>query len=69
MRAEIKTVLADRVRAEYLEMPGLALSKLQARRLWGLDDDTCDRLLDEMVSSNFLRRTPSNLYTRASIDR
>jgi hypothetical protein len=50
-------------------MPGLALTKKQARRLWGLDRETCDLLLDEMVSSRFLRRTPRDLYVRADIGR
>jgi hypothetical protein len=57
------------MRAEYLEMPGLALSKPQARRLWGLDGDACDELLDQMVRSNFLRKTPQNLYVRADASR
>jgi hypothetical protein len=56
---------ANLIRAEYLEMPGLSLSNLQARRLWGLDGDTCDVLLDEMVDANFLRRTVQNLYVCA----
>lgn len=57
------------MRAEYLEMPGLALSKPQARRLWGLDGDTCDRLLNQMVETHFLRKTPQNLYVRADVGR
>ena len=56
-------------RAEYLEMPGLALSKSQARRLWGLDGDTCDVLLDDMVNAHFLRKTAQNLYVRADMGR
>ena len=57
------------MRAEYLEMPGLALSKPQARRLWGLDSVTCDVLLDEMVNTRFLWRTPQNLYVRCDSGR
>ena len=34
--------LLMRIRAEYLEMPGLRLTTVQARRLWGRDDVTCD---------------------------
>jgi hypothetical protein len=56
------------MRAEYLEMPGLALSKPQARRLWGLDVETCELLLEEMVNSRFLRKTPHDRYVRADID-
>jgi hypothetical protein len=55
----------QRLRAEYLEMPGLALSKPQARRLWGLDAKTCDVLLEQMVSAKFLRKTSSDLYVRS----
>ena len=57
------------MRAEYLEMPGLALSKPQARRLWGLDRESCDLLLDELVNTRFLTKTPKNLYVRADIGR
>jgi hypothetical protein len=55
------------MRAEYLEMPGLALSKPQVRRLWGLDRDTCDLVLDELVNAKFLKKTPLDLYVRADI--
>src|SRR5215213_4766151 len=34
-----------RVQCEFLEMPGLRLTKPQARRLWGLDTTSCDALL------------------------
>lgn len=57
------------IRAEYLEIPGLSLTKRQAQRLWGLDAPTCDALLDEMVQTRFLRRTDSALYVRAGIER
>ena len=57
------------MRAEYLKMPGLALTKPQARRLWGLDPDTCDVLLDEMVNTRFLRKTRQNLYVRFDVGR
>jgi hypothetical protein len=57
------------IRAEYLEIPGLSLTKRQAQRLWGLDGLTCDALLDEMVQTHFLRRTDSDLYVRAEADR
>lgn len=57
------------MRAEYLEMPGLALTKPQAQRLWGLDGDTCDVLLGEMVNNRFLRKTSQELYVRADSGR
>jgi hypothetical protein len=55
------------IRSEYLEMPGLSLTKPQAQRLWGLDARTCDVLIDQMVSGKFLRRTPGACYVRNDI--
>lgn len=47
--------LANRVLAEYREMPGLALTAPQARRLWGCDACTCDRVIDELIRRGALR--------------
>jgi hypothetical protein len=57
--------IAQRVRAEYLEMPGLNLTREQARCLWALDAETCDQLLDYLVESGFLLRTRHDSYVRA----
>jgi len=43
-----------RVRAEYLEMPGLCLTFDQACRLWALDDRACGRVLTDLVAEGFL---------------
>jgi hypothetical protein len=53
------------VRAEYLEVPGLDLTRDQAQRLWGLDRVACDQVLAALVESRFLRRTRDNRYLRA----
>jgi hypothetical protein len=53
-----------RVRGEFLEMPGLRLTVPQARRLWGLDDDACEKLLGVLVESNFLYRTQDGAFMR-----
>lgn len=53
------------VRAEYLEMPGLNLTKPQVKRLWGFDTDTCDRVLEELEASHFLARTAHDHYILA----
>ena len=50
------------VQAEYLEMPGLQLTKPQVRRLWGLDSATCDAVLQELVDAHFLRRTQHDAF-------
>ena len=56
--------LIGRVRGEFLEMPGLQLTTDQARRLWGLDAQTCQRLLRVLVDVRFLARTPDGRYRR-----
>ena len=45
-----------RIRAEFLEMPGLALTRRQVKRLWILDAPLCDAVLDRLLESGFLRR-------------
>ncbi|MEO8677858.1 MAG: hypothetical protein ABI665_02350 [Vicinamibacterales bacterium] len=50
------------IEAEYREMPGLSLTKSQMRRFWGLDEATCDRLVDALERERFLRRTHTNAY-------
>ncbi len=44
-----------RVRAEFDEMPGLCLTRPQAQRLFGIDEGTCDVLLQILVEVGFLR--------------
>lgn len=53
------------VQSEYLEMPGLALTEAQARRLWNLDGGTCRLVLSTLVDRGFLRRSPLGAYIRA----
>jgi hypothetical protein len=53
------------IRAEYLEIPGLSLTKQQVERLWGLDAATSDALLAALVDVKFLRRTVRDAYVRA----
>ena len=53
-----------RIRAEYSEMPGLCLSAVQARRLWGLEDHECKALLNQLVEARFLRRTQLGAFVR-----
>jgi hypothetical protein len=53
------------VRGEYLEMPGLRLTRHQAERLWSLDAGTCERLLTTLEEAKFLRRTSGGDYMLA----
>jgi len=52
------------VRGEYLEIPGLRLTRTQVRSLWGLDDDLCDRILDALIDARFLQRTRADGFVR-----
>lgn len=53
------------IRGEFRESPGLILTKAQVRRLWGLDAETCDEVLDALVASSFLRKTERDMYALA----
>jgi hypothetical protein len=53
-----------RIRAEYLEMPGLTLTSAQAQRLWGLDAQTCLQFLELLTSERFLDRRANGTYAR-----
>ena len=55
--------MLNRVRGEFLEMPGLRLRIEQAQRLWGLDRSTCEELLSSLVEANFLARRGDNAYS------
>ena len=55
-----------RVEGEYREMPGLSLTLPQAARLWGLDCDTCERVLAQLVERRVLTRGLNGAYIRRS---
>ena len=61
---EFEAVLR-RVRAEFVEMPGLRLTPAQATRLWGLDCEACRTVINALIASSFLRWTTSGAVTRA----
>ena len=54
--------MLNRVRGEFLEMPGLRLRLDQAQRLWGLDGPTCEELLSSLVDTKFLSRRGNDVY-------
>jgi hypothetical protein len=54
--AELDSIIS-RVRNEFLEMPGLRLNVTQAMRLWGLEREACQRVIDALVKESFLQRT------------
>ena len=50
-------------------MPGLRLTLLQARRLWGLDILTCSAALATLQASGFLDTTRDGAFILADADR
>ena len=58
--------LVNRIKAEYLELPGLQLTAWQAQRLWGVDQIQCDAILEVLVETAFLRKTKSGAYAIAN---
>jgi hypothetical protein len=60
------TFLLQRIRSEFLEMPGLRLTPAQAARLWALDGPTSERVLDRLTVTGFLLKSRDGAYLRAS---
>jgi hypothetical protein len=46
--------LLNRIRGEYLEMPGLRLTPAQAARLWAVELELASALLSVLVETGFL---------------
>jgi hypothetical protein len=57
-----------RIRAEYLEMPGMRLTPEQVRRLSGVEASICDQVLEELVRAKFLRLGADGTFVRTSDD-
>ena len=58
--------IVERVRSEYLEMPGMRLTPQQLQRLCGIGPSLCSAVLESMVESHFLSVRPDGTYVRAS---
>ena len=56
--------LLERVRGEYLEMPGLRLRPEQVQRLCGIERMMCQSVLDALVDVKFLSMKSDGTYTR-----
>jgi hypothetical protein len=56
----------ERIRAEYLEMPGMRLTPAQVQRLSGVDISVCKLVLDDLVRAKFLYTGPDGSYTRGT---
>jgi hypothetical protein len=58
--------LAERIRAEFDEMPGMVLTVAQASRFFGIDDKTIRTVVGRLVDAAYLRWTPRGTIARAA---
>jgi hypothetical protein len=58
------SIVLERIRAEYIEMPGLSLNVRQAARFFGLSEPALEQLLVLLVESGFLVRDKNGCYRR-----
>jgi hypothetical protein len=56
----------ERIRAEFLEMPGMRLTPAQVERLAGVDRSICQSVLDDLVRAGFLCTSENGSYGRLS---
>jgi len=56
----------ERIRAEYLEMPGLRLKGEQVERLCGVEHAACMMALDALVEAGFLCVRADGAYGRVT---
>ena len=56
--------LLNRVRSEFIEMPGLRLRLDQAQRLFTLERGVCETVLRSLVEVKFLGRFEDEVYAR-----
>lgn len=56
----------ERLRAEFMEMPGLRLTSKQVQRLCGVEPRVCDVVLSALVDENFLCAKSDGAYARLS---
>jgi hypothetical protein len=54
----------ERLRAEYLEMPGMKLRIEQVQRLCGIEQTMCNLVLDALVKASFLCLKSDGTYVR-----
>jgi hypothetical protein len=63
---DARSLIAERVRGEFREMPGLTLTLAQARKLWSLDGSTCSEVLSHLVTAGFLSQRADGAFCRAT---
>jgi len=65
--AVVLDALLMRVQGEFLEMPGLRVTRAQAQRLWALDAALCEAVLLALVDARFLVESRNASFMRAGV--
>ncbi len=60
------TIVVERLKGIFLEVPGTKLSVEDAVRLSGVDEATCRAVLKALADVRFLKCQPNDVFTRAS---
>src|SRR5262245_10212465 len=60
--------ILNRIRMEYTEMPDLKLTPSQARRLWNLSQEACERALSTLVAAGFLQQSRDGEFLRRDLN-
>jgi hypothetical protein len=55
---------ARRILTDFAEVPGLQVNFWQAKRLWNLPDDLCDRALRTLMGAGYLVQAADGRYRR-----
>lgn len=61
------TKLAQRIREEFEEAPGLRITVREASRFWGLDEDTCGLVLAHLQTTGFLAKDGTERYCQIAL--
>jgi hypothetical protein len=64
MNKSASPLVVQRIRAEYLEMPGLTLKPDQVQRLCGVERAVCETALASLVETGFLSMRSDGAYGR-----
>ena len=57
------------IRSEFMEIPGLSLTRDRVQRLWALDAVVADLVIEGLLRSGFLRLGAQGRYSRADLER
>jgi len=64
MNVPVAAHILQRIKSEYIEMPGLTLRPEQVQRLCGVEGAACQTVLEALVEIGFLSKRSDGAYGR-----